>query len=114
MTTRSAASRLMPPMARMARSCCRFLIFIGASLDPLKVERELQRRVAADRINLHVADLFGRTQLIDDFVKGLPIPRRSGTTDHRRIANFERLDRRSRTVLGKCLGQLFQNAQAAE
>src|SRR5207247_9501154 len=63
--SRSDTSNATAPMATMASACCRFLIFIGPSFTPLKVERELQRRFAPHLIDLHVADFFGMPQLIE-------------------------------------------------
>ena len=100
-------------MATMASACCRFLIFIGPSFTPLKVERELQRRFAPHLIDLHVADFFGMPQLIEHSQKRLAVTGGAGTSDRREVPNFHCFCR-NHAVLRKRLREFAQDAQVAE
>src|ERR1051326_2004831 len=90
-TNLSPARMATALMARMARRCCRFLMFISASSLPMKVKRELQGCLAAatDRIDFQAGDFFGRAQLVEHFQKGLVILRNSRTGYRREFANFK-------------------------
>src|SRR5688572_13901681 len=109
----SDASNAMPPIARMARRRWRFSIFTSPSFAPLKVERELQRMLAANLIDLEIADLLGGTHVIKHLQEGLVVTRDAGAGHRGWLADFKGAGRND-TVLGKRLGKLSQDGQAPE
>src|SRR6266496_1045068 len=111
-TSLSPTRSVTATAARMARSCWRLSIFIGAPWSPVEVEGELQGRLAANLIHFEVGHLLGRAQLVQHFQKRLIIPGHTGAGDREEVANFQRLGRHAPTF-GKGLGDFAEDRQDA-
>src|SRR5260221_8919123 len=80
-TNLSPASSTTPAMAAMARTCWRFLTFIGASWFPAKVERKLQGGwFAAHGIGFQIGNFPGRLQLGAHLQPGLVVMCHTGAS----------------------------------
>src|SRR5712692_737905 len=109
----SPAQMAMAAMATAVSNCWRWLMFIAPLLAPMEVEGELQRRFAANLIDLHVRDLLGGAQLIERFQQRLAVARGPGARYRRQIANLDGLGEHD-SIGGKGLSDPAQNAQGAQ
>src|SRR5689334_17479801 len=112
-TSLSAMNRPMPTAARMVSSCWRFLVVTGASWSPLEIEGELQRRLAAQLIDLDVADLLGGPELVEHVQKRLVVPGGAGAGDRGRIADLQGAGR-DHARFGERFGHAAKDAKRAE
>src|SRR5437016_5220602 len=74
----SDANSATTAMAAIVRICWRFLICIGSSLRPLKVERELQRRFSLALWEFELKNFLLGTQLVEHFQERCAITGCSG------------------------------------
>src|SRR4051794_22908972 len=100
-TKLSATSRNKPAAAAKSKIFWRFLISIGFPSFPLKVEGELQRRLAAHLVGFQSGYFLGRAQLIEQLEIGLIVAGHSRTGHHGEIPDFQVLGG-DIPIFGKC------------